>query len=57
MTPILKLFYAAMIWLSCFESAIAEATSRNFNYVMACRERVRYWQREQRISEMRRGLL
>lgn len=56
MTIVLKWFYTAMLWLSCFESAVSEATSRNFNYVMNCRERVRYWQCEQRKFELSRGL-
>ncbi len=53
-TTVLTWFYRVMIWLSEYEQAIAEATSSNFNYCMGCRERVRYWHREQRLFEMRR---
>ena len=48
----LKAFYTVMLWLSQFEEAIAEATSSNFNYIMHCRERVRYWTRERRLWEL-----
>lgn len=52
---VLRWFYQTMLFLSNFESSIAEATSSNFNYVMHCRERMRYWQREHRLFELRSG--
>lgn len=53
MTAILKFFYAAMLWLTEYELAIAEATSSNFKYIGRLKEDVRYWQREQRLFELR----
>lgn len=52
---ILRTFYAAMLWLTAFELAIAEATSTNFKYIGQLKEDVRYWHREQRLFELRRG--
>lgn len=49
-------FYVAMVWFSEYERVIAEATSRNFNYVMRCREDARKWQKERRLFELRRTL-
>jgi hypothetical protein len=46
-------FYAAMLWLTEFELAIAQATSTNFKYIGRLKEDVRYWQREQRLFELR----
>lgn len=51
----LHYFYSAMIWLTEFELAIAQATSTNFKYLGRLREDARYWQREQRLFELRRG--
>jgi hypothetical protein len=50
---ILSWFYRAMVVLSEYELAIAEATSSNFNYVMRCREDLRSWQKELRLFELR----
>lgn len=52
---ILRTFYAAMLWLTEFELAIAEATSTNFKYIGRLKEDVRHWHREQRLFELRRG--
>lgn len=55
MNNILKFFYAAMLWLTEFELTIAQATSTNFKYIGRLKEDVRYWQREQRLFELRSG--
>jgi hypothetical protein len=52
---ILAGFYAAMLWLTEFELTIAQATSSNFKYIGRLKEDVRYWQREQRLFELRSG--
>lgn len=51
----LHYFYSAMIWLTEFELAIAQATSANFKCIGQLKEDVRYWQREQRLFELRSG--
>lgn len=51
----LRYFYVAMVWLTEFELAIAEATSTNFKYIGQLKEDVRYWHREQRLFELRSG--
>lgn len=49
----LEFFYVAMIWLTEFELVIAQATSSNFKYIGQLKEQARYWQREQRLFELR----
>ena len=41
-----------MLWLSEFELAVAKKYSTNFKYQCACKERVRYWEKEVRLMEV-----
>ena len=42
----------AMLWLSEYELAVAKKYSTNFKYQCACKERVRYWEKEVRLMEV-----
>ena len=56
MNRLVELTCRGMLWLSEFELAIAQKYSTNFNhhYQCACKERVRYWQKEVRLVEVNR---
>lgn len=55
MTRILTWFYAAMLWLTEFELAVAEASSSNFKYIGRLKADVWHWRTEQRRFELRSG--
>jgi hypothetical protein len=51
----LRCFYATILWLVEFELVIVQAASTNFSHIGRLKEDVRYWQREQRLFELRSG--